>query len=113
MNMSEGPWQEGAPYGALKKEVLNAAGRVVATVFMKHYHKPTGIPAVWPEGEANLRAIVALPKLVAALKMLIERFEIYKHAKVDGENFTLWDKMSDNIQQARAALADCGAEMED
>lgn len=64
------PWTEGALYGALKVEVI-AAGRCIATVFVKKFDE-AGWPVPWPEGEENLALVLAAPRLRAALQEILD-----------------------------------------
>lgn len=84
--MTPGPWKLNGRYGELKDEVAGS-GRAVATVWtrktintVKDSQRGTETVAD-PEGEANLRTILALPELLYACELTFAHLTSAAHAK--------------------------------
>lgn len=64
-------WTDGGMYGQLKREVASEDGDyAIATVWVKT--PTTGDAKPYPEGEANFRLILQAPKMLEALKAIVE-----------------------------------------
>jgi hypothetical protein len=82
MTHTPGPWKIGPSYGVLQTEVVNEAGRAIATVWTHKPNPETRDVEPWPEGEANLNMATASPDLLEACKALVKATTI-SHSRIE------------------------------
>ncbi len=96
---TKGPWIAGKFSSVVGWPVVAQTGRVICDVaWMAHLPREGGL---FEETEANARLIAAAPKLLAALKNLVPRFESCAMAHGNDR-----ETVESSSAQARAAIAE-------